>query len=234
VRACLVGRVSERRPRQCCTACISCASPAAARLCTQQPSPAPLGPQGNQWQAPDPALHGALFVLLAAHLMPSFPPHYVVFQTEQWGHPLLAEGGAAWGPAHGGAARRDCGAVFRGAVEARRTAAAPAVFRVNMAPPSWANCAVASRFASACLAQPTPYRRACALEHAGVSCAARRAHGEPGGPHPQVWDYSEQHVMQWRRHFAGAGVTFRYVPFAWFPAPQVRPHCWRLPPPCAC
>jgi hypothetical protein len=114
-----------RRPRQCCTACNSYASPAVARLCTQQLSPAPLGPQGNQWQGPDPALHSALFVLLAAHLMPSFPPHYVVFQTEQWGHPLLAEGSAAWGPAHGGAARRDCGDVFRGAVEARHSCSTP-------------------------------------------------------------------------------------------------------------
>lgn len=75
--------------------------------------------QGNDWQAPDAAQHGALFVILAAHLMPRFPPHYVVYQTEQWGHAVLAEGNRVWGPPHNGTARRDCAAVFRNAVEAR-------------------------------------------------------------------------------------------------------------------
>ena len=75
--------------------------------------------QGNEWQAPDAAQHGALFVILAAHLMPRFPPHYVVYQTEQWGHAVLAEGSRVWGPPHNGTARRDCAEVFRNAVEVR-------------------------------------------------------------------------------------------------------------------
>ena len=76
-----------------------------------------IGVQGNEWQAPDAAQHGALFIILAAHLMPLFPPHYVVYQTEQWGHAVLAEGNRVWGPPHHGSVRRDWD-VFRGAVEA--------------------------------------------------------------------------------------------------------------------
>ncbi|KAK9832609.1 hypothetical protein WJX81_003413 [Elliptochloris bilobata] len=108
---------------------------------------------GNDWQAPDEALHGALFIILAAHLMPRFPPHYVVYQTEQWGHQVLAEGNRAWGPPHNGTQRVDCAEVFRNAVE--------------------------------------------------------------------VWDYSQRHIAQWRQRFSDGNVPFRYVPFAWFPAPQV-------------
>ena len=74
--------------------------------------------QGNAWQAPDEAQHGALFIILAAHLMPRFPPHYVVYQTEQWGHQVLAAGNRVWGPPHNGTARTDCTEVFRNAVEA--------------------------------------------------------------------------------------------------------------------
>lgn len=47
----------------------------------------------------------------------------------------------------------------------------------------------------------------------------------------QVWDYSEQHIEQWRKLFAGADVAFRFVPFAWFPAPQVCRAVLALPRP---
>lgn len=36
-----------------------------------------------------------------------------------------------------------------------------------------------------------------------------------------MWDYSQQQIAQWRKRFPDGDVAFRYVPFAWFPAPQV-------------
>ena len=96
----------------------SCLAPLPG-TCHRHPMTCPSRTQGNEWQAPDTTQHGALFVILAAHLMPRFPPHYVVYQTEQWGHAVLAEGNCVWGPPHNGSARRDCAEVFRNAVEAR-------------------------------------------------------------------------------------------------------------------
>ena len=81
--------------------------------------------QGNVWQAPDTAQYDALFIILAAHLMPRFPPYYVVYQTEQWGHHVLAEGNRVWGPQHNGTERDDFAEVFRHAVEAWAPALSP-------------------------------------------------------------------------------------------------------------
>lgn len=81
--------------------------------------------QGNEWQAPDTAQYDALFIIMAAHLMPRFPPYYVVYQTEQWGHHVLAKGNRVWGPQHNGTERTDFAEVFRHAVEAWAPALSP-------------------------------------------------------------------------------------------------------------
>lgn len=40
---------------------------------------------------------GALYILIAAHNIGELPPHYIIYQTEQWGHERLQPYKAVWG-----------------------------------------------------------------------------------------------------------------------------------------
>jgi hypothetical protein len=44
----------------------------------------------------DPADDDALYILMTPHLCVELPPHYIIWQTEQWGHSMLKEGNKRW------------------------------------------------------------------------------------------------------------------------------------------
>ena len=44
----------------------------------------------------DPADDGALYILMTPHLCVDLPPHYIIWQTEQWGHYMLQTGNRRW------------------------------------------------------------------------------------------------------------------------------------------
>lgn len=44
----------------------------------------------------DPADDRALYILMTPHLCVDLPPHYIIWQTEQWGHYMLQVGNRRW------------------------------------------------------------------------------------------------------------------------------------------
>ena len=69
---------------------------------------------GLAYNATDPALDGSLYIMMTPHLAADFPPHYILWQTEQWGTHALRLNKPGWPKARSGA-RTD----FLGAFEAR-------------------------------------------------------------------------------------------------------------------
>lgn len=44
----------------------------------------------------DPKDDRALYILMTPHLCVDLPPHYIIWQTEQWGHRMLQVGNRQW------------------------------------------------------------------------------------------------------------------------------------------
>jgi hypothetical protein len=69
---------------------------------------------GLGYNATDPALDASLYIMMTPHLATDFPPHYILWQTEQWGTDALRLNRPRWPKGRSGA-RTD----FVGAFEAR-------------------------------------------------------------------------------------------------------------------
>ncbi|CAL8471410.1 g10952 [Coccomyxa elongata] len=65
----------------------------------------------------DPADDGALYILMTPHLCVDLPPHYIIWQTEQWGHYMLQVGNRRWANQRNEPDLLDFVEVFEGAVE---------------------------------------------------------------------------------------------------------------------
>ncbi|CAL5224030.1 g6650 [Coccomyxa viridis] len=66
---------------------------------------------------PDPADDDALYIIMPAFSASSFPPHYILYQTEQWGHQTLDPHNAVWPNKRGNQTRQFTLDAFEGALE---------------------------------------------------------------------------------------------------------------------
>ena len=62
----------------------------------------------NFQQLPDPlpADDDALYIIMPAFSASMLPPHYILYQTEQWGHPTLDPNSATWANQRGNKTRQ--------------------------------------------------------------------------------------------------------------------------------
>ena len=60
----------------------------------------------QKFPATDPANDDALYIIMAAHTLEELPPHYILYQTEQWGHFALQPYNAVWANQRGNASRQ--------------------------------------------------------------------------------------------------------------------------------
>ena len=55
---------------------------------------------------PHPAHDNALYIIMPAFSASTLPPHYILYQTEQWGHPTLQPHSATWANKQGNSTRQ--------------------------------------------------------------------------------------------------------------------------------
>ena len=165
----------------------------------------------------------ALHIFLPAHEVRAFPPHYILYQTEQTTHPCLNHTNPFWPPSRNGSRKQTMGEAFEVIGSCIYPIPQPHCNSMTGAKrgapqPIW------KTFSSSegCLHLPS--------DESTVQCYSLGS-GHCNSAHVQgaieVWEYSMRQINIFKQSQLGGQkpIKFRHVPFSWFPVVRTRLCC---------